>query len=245
MQTADLLVLLFLAAAAAASAHWKKLTPAAAFTGILIGWAVFTGDRFRGLIELALFFILGTAATSWKKKEKLRIRGSSAHQSTRTTGQVIANGGIAAILGALAIIFPTHHAPLGLALAASLSAATADTLSSELGLVYGHRCYNILTWKKEERGPDGVISLEGLFFGTAGSAVIAAAYTLPGLRNGGPKAPAIDFLLILLAGLAGNLADSILGASLERRSWLSNDQVNFLATLMAALCAGLFTGFHG
>ena len=260
MHAPDLLIILLLAAGATASAYWKKLTPAAALTGGLIGWAVYKGDGYRGLIELALFFILGTAATAWKKKEKLAIRGNAAHQSTRTTGQVIANGGVAAIIGILIILFPTHNASLSIALAASLSAATGDTLSSELGLVYGRHCYNILTWKKETRGPDGVISLEGLLLGTVGSVFIAVAYALPGVQNNAQNAPHSSLstamqnalqmppptapLLIILAGLIGNLTDSILGASLERRKWLSNDQVNFGCTLIAAACTLLFTGFH-
>jgi uncharacterized membrane protein len=40
---------------------------------------------------------------------------------------------------------------------------------------------------------------------------------------------------IVLAGFIGNLTDSLLGASLERKGWLHNDQVNFLNTLIAAI----------
>jgi uncharacterized membrane protein len=40
---------------------------------------------------------------------------------------------------------------------------------------------------------------------------------------------------IVLAGFAGNVADSLLGASLERKGFLKNDQVNFLNTLIAAM----------
>jgi uncharacterized membrane protein len=39
----------------------------------------------------------------------------------------------------------------------------------------------------------------------------------------------------LLAGFTGNIADSILGASLERKGWIKNDLVNLLNTLVAAL----------
>lgn len=229
MHTPDLLILLLLIAGSAASARWKKLTPAAAALGALLGGIIFSGDGYRGIIELALFFILGTSATAWKKKEKLRVKGHASHQPQRTTGQVFANGGVAAIMGALIIAFPTHKALLSLALAASLSAATADTLSSELGIVYGRRCYNILTWKKEERGLDGVISTEGTCFGIAGSILIASAYTLTTAWNPGA------FLLIVLAGTAGNLADSLLGALFERGGILNNNAVNFLNTLTAAL----------
>jgi uncharacterized membrane protein len=40
-------------------------------------------------------------------------------------------------------------------------------------------------------------------------------------------------------GAAGGLfADSLLGATAERRGWLNNDAVNFLSTLVAAVMAG-------
>lgn len=226
MHTPDLLILLALAACAAASAFWKKLTPAAALTGIIIGECIYIGDGYRGLTELALFFLLGTAATSWKKNEKLTIKGNAAHQPTRNTGQVIANGGVAAILGILACLYPLHKDLYTLMLAASLASATGDTLSSELGMLYGRNHINILTGKPDERGADGVISLEGLLIGLAGSAVIAMTW-----RTGK------SFIIITLAGLLGNLIDSLLGALFERQGRLGNNTVNFLNTLAAALVA--------
>lgn len=249
MRTPDLLILLALSACAAASTYWKKLTPAAALTGILIGESVYIGDGYRGLTELALFFLLGTAATAWKKNEKRTIKGNAAHQSTRNTGQVIANGGIAAILGILAFLYPLHRDLYSLMLAASLASATGDTLSSELGMIYGRNHINILTGKPDERGADGVISLEGLLIGLIGSAIIATAWlalkrpTGPaeGLSAIGPSAASTAIrsaAIITLAGLLGNLADSLLGATLERKGRLSNDVVNFCNTGIAALCAG-------
>ena len=245
----SLLILLLLLAGAAASAHWKKLTPAAALTGFIIGGLVYMGSSYTGLLLLALFFVLGTAATAWRKKDKLRIKGSAAHQPTRTTGQVIANGGVAAILGALAALLPADKPLFTLLIAASLSSATADTLSSELGILYGRRTFNILTGKRDERGLDGVISLEGLLIGIAGSAVIAAVWLALDVQNpvGSTLSPSAlrSAGIIVLAGLFGNLADSFLGATLERKGALSNNAVNFCNTLIAALFAGALTGFHG
>jgi uncharacterized protein (TIGR00297 family) len=271
MHNLDFLVLLFLVAGAAASARWKKLTPAAAVTGAICGCAIYMGDGFRGLALLALFFILGTAATGW---------GTSPHQSTRHAGQVIANGGIAAIAGLLALFFPAARQLFTLLLAASLSSATADTLSSELGMVYGRRFFNILTLKADERGLDGVISLEGLLLGAIGSALVAAVFVIipappassffvvPGPHHQQPTLlPSNDhallsndhaflstghavlsnshaFLILLIAGTVGNLADSLLGALFERRGLLSNDQVNILNTLIAAACAGVLACIH-
>ena len=41
----------------------------------------------------------------------------------------------------------------------------------------------------------------------------------------------------VVAGTAGMLIDSILGATLQRRGWISNQSVNFYATLAAAILA--------
>ena len=117
-------------------------------------------------------------------------------------------------------------------LAGSFAAATADTLASELGNVYGRRYYHILTLRPDARGLNGVVSLEGTALGLAGSAVLAAAYCL----GGGDGWRAFGWLLA--AGTAGNLLDSVLGATLERRGWLGNNAVNFLNTLTGALVAG-------
>jgi len=223
----DCPVLLFLLTGAVTSIFLKKLTPTAAITGGILGWIVYAGGGYTGLGILALFFMLGTAATSWKKKEKLSIRANAGHQSTRTTGQVVANAGVAALAALMALFFPSQKHLFQLAMAGSMSAAIADTLSSELGMVYGRRFYNILTWHPDEKGEDGVVSIEGLLIGIAGSALIAMVY-------------AHSFFILVLAGTIGNLADSLLGALFERRNILSNNTVNFLNTLTGALAVGLF-----
>jgi uncharacterized protein (TIGR00297 family) len=233
MSVPDLFVLVLLVIGAAASALRKKLTVPAAATGVLIGALLYKGSGFLGLSLLAAFFVVGTAATSWKKKEKLAMKGSAAHQTTRNSGQVLANAGVAAMLSGIAIAIPSHRPLFLLMMAAALSSAMSDTLSSELGLVYGRRFINILTGKVDEKGLDGVISIEGMLFGIAGSALIAFIYSL--FLSGWEH----RFLIVLVAGIFGNLVDSVLGAVFERRNLLSNDLVNLLNTLLAAALAGV------
>jgi uncharacterized protein (TIGR00297 family) len=204
---------------------------AAAATGGALGLLIYLGSGFRGLALLALFFGLGTAASSWRVADKRRLGLSEENKGRRTAGQVVANAGVAGLLGLLAWQFPPA-APLGrLMLAGSFAAAAADTLASELGNVYGRRYYNILTLRPDARGLNGVVSLEGTLLGLAGSGVLAAAYCLG-------FGWSVAFGGLLVAGTAGNLADSVLGATLERRGWLDNNAVNFINTLTGALVAG-------
>jgi uncharacterized protein (TIGR00297 family) len=229
--TVDLLtVLLLLVIVIVLSVRTGKLSIPAAITGGIVGIFVFVGAGYNGLAMLGAFFILGTLSTSWKKELKRGVGNREAHPQRRTTGQVLANGGMAAILGMLALVNGEHGDLYRLLLAAGLASATADTLSSELGMVYGKRFYNILSWKKEAKGLDGVISLEGTLIGIAGACIIALIYAAEyGINR--------NLLIIVVAGTAGNLADSLLGAALERKQYLNNDWVNFLNTLFAVLVA--------
>ncbi len=216
-------IFLVVSAGALISVRLKKLTPLGGLAGIVVAMLVYTGGGYNGLGMLAAFFILGTLATSWRKKEKT---GASA----RTMGQVFANGGVAALAGLGILLFPGHRHMLSLVMAASLASAAADTLSSELGMVYGRRYWNILTWKPDRRGLDGVISIEGLLIGMMGSVVIAGIYALD---HGWDR----TLWIIVLSGTVGNLIDSVLGASLERKGYVGNDMVNFLNTLAAGIIA--------
>jgi uncharacterized protein (TIGR00297 family) len=229
----DFIVLLILLAGIIFSIGRKKLTLPAALTGATLGWLVYKGGGYTGLAMLTSFFILGTAATSWKKREKMLIKGHAAHQPTRTAGQVIANGGVAALAGLAALLLPHYRTLLQVMMAAGLAAAAADTLSSELGMVYGRRYYHILTWRPDEKGLDGVVSREGWLIGIAASAVIALVYALGHGWN------TRIFFVLIGSGTLGNLIDSVLGAVWERKGQLSNNAVNFLNTMAAALAAGL------
>ncbi|MFB9841681.1 DUF92 domain-containing protein [Mucilaginibacter ginsenosidivorans] len=223
-----LIVAIFLVVAVLLSIRTGKLTAAGGLTGGTVGLLVFAGFGYIGLSILTVFFISGTLATSWKKQDKIRFKAQSDQSASRNAGQVLANGGVAAIMGLLAIFIPQQTYLLGLMMAGALASATADTLSSELGMVYGRSFFNIITLKKETKGLDGVISLEGLLIGIIGSALIAAIYSQGHLSH-------MTFIWIICAGTIGNLADSVLGAVFERKGGLNNDSVNFLNTLIAAL----------
>lgn len=203
----------------------RKLTLIAAVTATILGFLVALASGFKGISMLAAFFVLSVLATSHKKSEKLKIHPVELEKTGRNVWQVLANGGVAGIAAILCLLNPENNSYYLLMMAASLASALADTLSSELGTVYGSRFFNVISFKKEAKGLDGVISFEGSLIGAAGAGVIALIYAGFGQAA----------IIVAIAGILGNLTDSLLGAILERKNLISNNSVNFLNTLFAAV----------
>ncbi|HMD18317.1 MAG TPA: DUF92 domain-containing protein, partial [Terriglobales bacterium] len=80
-------------------------------------------------------------------------------------------------------------------------------------------------------GTDGGITIPGSAAGLAAGLVIAAVAAAGGIL------PKSQLWIPVAAGFAGMLIDSILGATLQRRGWISNQTVNLVATLAAAALA--------
>ena len=214
----------------------KKLTVLAAFTGGVLACLIFTAAGYFGLAMMTVFFILGSAATSLGRHRKQAFAAKDEEKKGRNAMQVLANAGAAAIAAIVILFYPRLTYLMLPAMAAAFASATADTLSSELGMLYGRRFFNVISFKPDRCGMDGVISREGTLIGIAGSCIIAGIYALGWGWS-------ISFFFIVLAGTLGNLTDSILGAVLERKGLIGNDVVNFLNTLTAAIVIVLLEVF--
>ena len=210
----------------------NKLTVPAAITGAAVATLLFVGAGYVGFVMMTFFFMLGTLATSHKKNIKKQLGISEENKGRRTIGQVLANAGVAGLSGLLMLMDAQHKELYLLMIASAFSSATADTISSELGSVYGSKFYNILTFKKDQRGLNGVVSLEGTLAGVLGSIMIALVFVCFQQFDN-------RFIVIVVAGTAGNIMDSLLGATLENRQVIGNNAVNFLNTISAAITAGL------
>lgn len=211
----------------------RAATGYAAATGAVIAACLYLrspGWR-TALFPLIVMLILTLAATRIGRARKEQLNTAEDTRG-RTASQVVANLGVAA-LAAIPIFTPSARTGVTMlaAIAAVLAEASADTLSSELGQVFGGRPRLLTSLKPVPIGTDGGITLAGTAMGCIGAAIVtvASAVTFPFDL----KTSATVFSCAVL----GLFADSFLGAVFERRGWLNNDAVNFLSTLVAALVA--------
>ncbi|HVC79438.1 MAG TPA: DUF92 domain-containing protein [Chloroflexota bacterium] len=175
--------------------------------------------------------------------------------SRRDLTQVLANGGVATLAALCQIAAP--HPRLAWAFAGAYAAANSDTWATEIGALSPAPPRMILSGRIAPPGTSGAITPTGLAGAVAGSVVIGivAACSLRG------PYPARRALAITLAGMAGSLADSLAGATIqagyrcpackeptERRrhrcgtptvlargqGWCTNEIVNALCTAVGA-----------
>jgi len=189
--------------------------------GAAIAFLLAARDLRMFWILLLVFAITLTATHTGKiRKQELRAAEKS---GGRTSAQVMANLGLAGLIVATA---PRGWEILALA---ALAEATADTSSSEIGMAYPAKTVLLTSWKAVAPGVDGGVSVNGTIAALLGAGAISAAAVLMNLVSSSHG------LAIMSAGVLGSLADSALGALLERRGLLTNDLVNFISTAVAVV----------
>jgi uncharacterized protein (TIGR00297 family) len=213
-------------------ARWVR---GVSFSGAMAGAAVcfllYIGAGPGAFAALVSVFALTWLSTrfGYRRKEKL---GTAEKLDGRTALQVLANLAVAAACAGLSAL-SAGRAILLLAVSAALSEAAADTVSSELGQARSAKARLITTWEEVTAGTDGGVSWAGTLAGVAAATAVSLVCALTGL------VPLRWLGISIVAAVAGMIADSYLGAWLERRKLLCNDAVNFLGTLVAAATAFL------
>jgi uncharacterized protein (TIGR00297 family) len=199
-----------------------------AVAGGLACFLLFAGAGPAAFAALAVLFLMTWMSTRLGYGRKLAL-GLAERREGRNAWQILANLAVAA-LGSVVYSATGNRVWLIAALAALAEAAT-DTVASEIGQYTGPYARLITTWVRVPPGTDGGITIPGSIAGLAAGLVIAAVATV-----GGMLVPA-QLWIPVAAGFAGMLIDSILGATLQRRGWISNQTVNLFATLAAAALA--------
>jgi uncharacterized protein (TIGR00297 family) len=241
---------------AAAGYLARALSRSGAVAAIVVGAITFGIGGLLPAILLITFFISSSALSRMGGMRKQAVAQAFAKGGRRDYGQVIANGGLAAIFAALYGV--TNHVLWLAGLAGALAAVNADTWSTELGVLAREWPRMITNGQRVEPGTSGGITLEGTIAALGGAMTIGI---IAGFGAGELKLASV----VVIGGFCGALVDSLLGASVqaiyfcpvcdkqtERHPlhscnsttnyargwrWLSNDGVNFIASLVGAMVA--------
>jgi len=210
---------------------WADLSGAS--MGFVLGMAIYLGYGFKSFLVLLAFVLLGSVATKVGYAKK-SARGIAQHRGgARSWREAFANCLAPAFFSLLAITTFSQTAFL-LAFLASVAEAAGDTVSSEIGQWLSGRTFLITTFEPIPIGEDGGVSLAGTVAGIAASVLVVGVGLWLGLCGSHPLTGAS----IALAGaVAGNLLDSVLGATIERKGLVTNGIVNFSGTSFAGAIA--------
>jgi uncharacterized protein (TIGR00297 family) len=216
----------------------RSVNRSGALMGFLMGAIIYMGYGYKSFLVLLGFFVLGSVATRLGYARKAARGVAEGRRGARSWREATANT-LAAAFFSILVISTHYEAAFLVALIAALAEAAGDTISSEIGQWLSGRAYMITTFKPVPAGLDGGISLAGTLAGMgASAAIIAVGYSLGLCRPG-------TAVVAFVAAGAGNLFDSYLGATIERRGLVNNGIVNFAGTSFAGgLALGLLLTLH-
>lgn len=224
---------------------------------LVIGTLIFSIGGIKWALPIITFFLTSSILTKLVKGRSVIKSGEA-----RDAAQVLANGGLPAIFVLLEFLYPWKMWYVLYIVA--LSVVNSDTWSTEIGALSRLMPRSIVNFKKLPRGSSGAVSPCGSLGGLAGSFLISAFLLFYGY---GFKI----FMITGLLGFLGNVLDSFLGATLEVQyfcekcggifdveyhcgerlkylrgiRWFGNNMVNFTASLLGSIIAGLILWLGG
>ena len=211
----------------------KLLTPIGNINGAILGILVWGTLGWRGYLIVMLFFLLGSVLTFVGIEQKEAEGIAEERSGMRGAGNVWSSA-LAASLCAIATLFCPEPIKglFVLGYVASFCTKLSDTTASEVGKAYGKTTYLITNLKSVPRGTEGAVSLEGTIAGTFASVVLAAIAWVIGLIS------PIGIIWCVIAAFIATTIESLIGATLEPRfTWLTNDLVNLINTVIGAIAA--------
>lgn len=230
----------------------RFLTADGSVAAFLLATCIFGLGGWKWAFPIVAFFILSSLLSKAGKRRKMKYQGEFEKTSTRDWGQVAANGGVAGIIMLAQYLLPDFDFfPVYVG---SIAAATADTWGTEIGIWFHRTTYSLAKLRAVMPGTSGGVSFPGIAGGALGAAAISIS------ASSWLNSPGIIWMLIL-AGVTGSLADSLLGGTLQASyrcarckketerpihcetpttfyqgvGWMNNDAVNWICTAMGAL----------
>jgi len=212
---------------------------------LVLGIAFFTIGLDIGyffVLVMLFFLVLAAIVTMVGTNYKKRI---GTFQKCRGVHNVLANG-LAPLIMATMFYWSTMAGHPTIAMLSvigftgSVAAATADKFASELG-VFGGMPKLIFTSRKVKRGVSGGVTALGMNASFIGAFLIAltvliAAQKLANIGSVYSLNPLFAVISITIAGLVGNIIDSMLGYY-EEKGVGNKSTSNFLCSMVGAVAA--------
>lgn len=180
-------------------------------SGILIGFVILIGGGWAWFIMMLLFFVVSTLFTRYKYGYKHSIGFAQEKGGTRGWRNTLANGAVASVAAAGVLFY--SGSLFAAAYIGAVAEATADTLSTEIGLLSRSKPRLITKpLKQVSAGTSGAISLLGQIVAVLSCVLIGLAAILLGVVTGSPLK---TLIIALTGGLVGTAVDSLIGATIQ------------------------------
>ncbi len=246
-------------------AYWRgSLSASGALGALIVGTLTFGLGGWQWGVLLGIFFVSSSLLSHFKEADKKAAAEKFDKGHRRDMGQVLANGGLGALVAALSVLVPETMVPAAawfFLFLGVMATVTADTWATELGTLSKQPPRLITNGQIVDVGTSGGISLLGTAVSLLGGLLIGLSAGLITDYNLG-----ITSLAGALGGLAGSLVDSLLGATIQQiyysdarqketekkveldgtpnrplrgYAWMNNDMVNLLASLVGGIVAVL------
>lgn len=252
---------LVLAVVGALSYRFKLLTVSGLISSFIFGLIIIVFGGWPWFAVVLVFFILCMLFTKFKHGHK-REKVAPANGEIRSWRNVFGNGGVA-VFFALAEGLTSFDVFIA-GFVGAMGTATADTLATEVGLLYPRNPRLITNLKKPVKpGTSGAISPLGEVAMTFGAFAIGLITGILRLCNWSLTK---IMLVVIVSSIIGSTLDSLLGATIQAKyecsdcgkavegkvhcgkpsryvkgvRALDNNAVNFVGTLIGATTAILF-----
>lgn len=247
---------------AGAAYRLKSLSISGFISAVVMGTCMYGLGGFGWAGTLISFFLSSSLLSKYKQRRKAAIEESYHKSGRRDAGQVFANGGLGLLLCVLNAMFPNDGWLI--LFIGVMGTVNADTWATEIGSLSIGEPRSILTGRKVPKGTSGAVSTLGTTATVAGGLFIGIiAALLLGAELESVMGGARIIIIAGLAGWAGSLTDSLLGAKwqvmyecsrcgrqIERKQhcetpalqirgfrWMSNDIVNASSSLVGGVTA--------
>ncbi len=192
----------------------------------IIGTTLILFTDFRFFVVLLTFYILGSIVTKYKYDLKLSLGIAEQAGGARGYANVFGNS-LAPLFFAMHYGVSKHEF-FAAAFIASLATALGDTMASEIGKA-SSKVYLITNFKRVKPGVSGGVSIPGEVAAITGAFIVSAIGSTLGIIEWSNVAATT------IAAFAAIHVDSVLGATLEKKGYLTNSTVNLFATLSAGV----------